>query len=691
MLYKTWVKSKSSKFPKGDVRLYNKFSDHRRSLKHVITMAKCHYYGKKINEHQGNLKKTWSVINELRGKRKTVIKPQFIINNVRITNRRIIANKFNNYFVSLASNMNNAVDETGNIAIERLTTFTEFMSESIPGSIFLSDCTSEEIFQIISNLENGKSSDIPIRIIKRSSKLISPILERHFNHLMKVGEFPDELKSAKITPIYKKGNDELFENYRPVSTLPIFGKLFEKVMYERLYNFLISKKVLNTEQFGFRKGHSTSHALNYSVNYIENALNDKKHVIGIFIDLSKAFDTIDHAILLSKLEHYGIRGNAHRLLASYLTNRTQYTSVLNEKSGKASIRYGVPQGSILGPLLFLLYINDILNCSGLGKFVLFADDTNIFVKGENKSDTLKIANKVLDSMYRYMKSNKLHINYNKCCYMHFSPNRNHNNTVNSALESEEESLTINEIEIDEVVETKFLGVTIDNKLSWVPHINELTKKLKCNIGLLNRIKDFIPKSHHKTLYHTLFESHLTYGITVWGGVAENKLKSIFTAQKMCVRIMFGDKAAYLDKFKTCVRSRPYGSQMLGSKFYMKEHTKPLFNKYDILVAQHLYHYHTIINVFKILKNHTPVSLYSCFNFAKSQRKQLTLITPRHSRNFVHTASSLWNIFKTTAPLNQIRDFSVSTNWIKCQLKQWLFRLQKIGDAIEWDDENFILW
>ena len=183
----------------------------------------------------------WEVINQLRGKTKRTIKPSFDINNVCINERRAIAQEFNKYFVSIASNMNKSMDDLGVINIAPLQTFQEFMPKSIPNSLFLNECSTFEIIQIINELETSKSSDIPIKVIKRANTIISPILALHFNYLMKIGKFPDTLKTGKINPIYKKEDKEQLENYRPISTLPIFGKIFEKLIYKRLYNFFVAQ------------------------------------------------------------------------------------------------------------------------------------------------------------------------------------------------------------------------------------------------------------------------------------------------------------------------------------------------------------------------------------------------------------------------------------------------------------------
>ena len=289
-LYKDWKSTCTKLNPDGDKNLHKIFSDYRKTLKHIINSEKNKLYNNKFEEASGNPKKTWEIINQLRGKRKKSLSPIFTIDNKRIMERRVIANEFNKYFISIACKLNENVQLQPD-------GFEKFLPTSQMQSMFLEECTEYEISDIINNLQNGKSSDIPIGVIKKTSKVLSPILTWQFNYLMKIGKFPDELKLGKVTPIFKKDNEELLENYRPVSTLPIFGKIFEKLIYSRLYSYFTSRGILHSKQFGFRKNHSTSHALNHSIDHIRHCLDKGDHVLGIFIDLSKAFDTIDHKIL----------------------------------------------------------------------------------------------------------------------------------------------------------------------------------------------------------------------------------------------------------------------------------------------------------------------------------------------------------------------------------------------------------
>lgn len=676
-LYRNWIES-FKVHENGDEKLKCIHKEHQSKLRWLIKAAKSKHFYNKFEKFQGDKKKTWKIINELRGKQKQNINTSFYIGNERIISRRVIADKFNTYFATLASNLNDTAYH--DIPITGFPSFESFMSKSCETSIFLEDCDEFEVLSIINELQNGKSSDIPITVVKSACNIISPYLSKLYNEQIASGIFPQILKTSKITPIYKKGNKELIENYRPVSTLPIFGKIFEKIIYSRLYKFLTYKQILLDSQFGFRKGHSTSHALHYSSNIIKQELVNKNHVLGIFIDLSKAFDTLDHRILLRKLENCGIRGVANDLLKSYLSDRTQYTCFLGEKSTLQPIIYGVPQGSVLGPLLFLIYINDIVNCIDASvKLVLYADDTNIFITDKDKNNLIQKANTVLKRVNDYMKSNLLHINVDKCCYMHFDPRSNHKE---ADTDEEEIALQINGVIIPEVESTKFLGVMIDNKLTWIPQIESLHKKLKSSTGMLRRMRDFIPKENYKTLYYALFESHLTYCITVFGHVAKIHSERLFTVQKHCIRILFGDQVAYKNKYKTCARTRPFDSQILGAEFYCKEHTKPIFHKLGILTFYNLYNYQLCIDTLKTIQSRTPNCLYMLYSISSRKNSTLLLHTNIVKGTYLSNRVNTWNnCIKLIAKSEIIHDIKISK--FKKDAKAALLKIQNSFDDTEW--------
>ena len=261
--------------------------------------------------------------------------------------------------------------------------------------------------------------------------------------------------------------------------------------------------------------------------------------------------------------------------------------------------------------------------------------------------------------------------------MHFNPFRRDTNPKDQT----KHVLNIQERVLEQVQETRFLGIIIDDQLSWTPHINDLTKRLKYHIGSINRIKDNIPKHLHKNLYHTLFESHLLYGITVWGGESNTKLEPLFKLQKKCLRILFGDTEAYLEKFRTCVRARPQGSQKLGAEFYSREESKPLFYTHDILTVYNAYIYHITLEVFKILKYRTPMSLYSLLTI--SSRKDTLLITPTsaHSSSFVSKSCTLWNLVRQKLKLYELAYIKHSA--AKASMKQLMLKLQSEGDKLAW--------
>jgi len=678
-LRKQWTDTINNSNVSGDEALHEIFTKYRRLLKHVINTAKNSYTCEKILENKEDSKKTWRIINELRGKCKRDIKPPFVINNEKIYERRVIANEFNKYFNSIASNMNEGIaDQSMNDLGFR--SFEDYLMPTADNTIFLQDCDPEELLEIIRKLDNSKASDIPIRIIKKSAHVITPILTQYYNILMKAGIFPGILKIGKITPVYKKGNPEDLGNYRPVSTLPIFGKIFEKVIYSRLYSFALSQNIINENQFGFRESHSTSHAINHSLSIIQESLSRKQHVLGIFIDLSKAFDTIDHKILLAKLGRYGIRGVAGSLIESYLSIRTQYTEVLKEKSDSLIIQFGVPQGSVLGPLLFLFYINDISRLSDIGVFVLFADDTNIFIEGKTAREVYRKGNELLKYLLRYMTLNKLHINMSKCCYIHFKP------PVRCKTEDTDHTqlnLEIDGFPIKQCTETKFLGVIIDEKLNWDAHIKYLKRKLGYATATLNRIRDGIPNHLHRDLYYTLFESHLSYCISAWGSAAQFRINTLWVAQKHCIRVLFGDKTAYLEKKSTCARARPFGLQNLGAEYHQLEVTKPLFKDNQILSVHNLYSYHCFMETLKILKLRQPICLFDKYKL--SYRKPTLLINSFPSNGFTERSTSVWN---SIAPSLKLTDFSAKIGPLKRQLKKLLFQNQHRENPNDWTVEDY---
>ena len=245
---------------------------------------------------------------------------------------------------------------------------------------------------------------------------------------MLAGVFPNKLKIAKVIPLYKSGNRNCTSNYRPISILPTISKIFKKLLHKRIYNFLEHSNLIYDYQFGFRQGHSSVHAVQTAISSVITSLNSSYYSVGIFIDFSKAFDTIQHSILLKKLNHYGIRGIrgiALDLIKDYLSNRKQYTFFDNQcSSSLMDITAGVPQGSVLVPLFFVTYVNDIINCTGNSvKIIMFADDTNIFISSRSLDELYEKANEILLKLRRYIDANYLHINLKKSKYICFKSNR----------------------------------------------------------------------------------------------------------------------------------------------------------------------------------------------------------------------------------------------------------------------------
>ena len=708
--YDQWKKSCRDDNKLGNEELYMRYKNFRFELRKIIKLAKKTFYFKKFESVQGNMKKTWKLINDLRGKPKNNIKASFIINGEMVQDRRVIAKEFNIFFSSIARNLNtkvysstlpNGQKEPG----DKFSTFLDPKKRSC-NSFFMSPCTKDEVTDIVRELENGKASDIPISLMKKTSSTLLDPLSKFFNYFLIHGIFPSILKKASVTPVFKKGDSRFLDNYRPVSTLPLFGKILEKLIYNRLHSFFTANNTIYENQYGFRKNHSTSHAVNLSVKQIIDQIEKKRHVIGIFIDLSKAFDTISHEKLIYKLNFYGLRGLSLKLIKSYLSGRTQTTKFQSENSDESNIEYGVPQGSVLGPLLFLIYVNDIVMSSDLGKFVLYADDTNIFVSGNSEAEAYEKAQSVLNAVYDYMYANQLHINVEKSCYMHFRHEYSNKERLVCARTDRTYdrllSLKLCDKKLKKVSKVKFLGVIIDEKLKWEAHIEHLQKKLKLSIIMIKRVKKFIPKKEYLKLYNALFTPHLTYCISVWGGISDYKLSKIFTLQKRCIRLLFGTELTFdhPEYYMTCARARTY-TEHTAPKNFLLEHTKPLFNENGFLSLRNLYKYFTLLELFKILKYKSPIPITELFTLSNQDYK-IYLLLPKFNldiglQSFVFSASRLWNqyakfMFEICSPdMSGIvipgsvknSDLSASASVIKSKIKKILLDEQKSGCEITW--------
>ena len=344
------------------------------------------------------------------------------------------------------------------------------MKAKVTFSLYLEPVTEQEIYKIVSSLKNSSPGydNLSPSILQLSLPLICPLLTHICNLSLSEGIFPDELKLANVIPIFKSGDHETFNNYRPVSILCTISKVFEKIMYSRLLNYLDHYKILFSYQFGFRKSHSTYMAFMVLIDKLTRALDEGKFVVGILLDFSKAFDTVDHDILLTKLSHYGIRGVPLLWFQSYLSNRQQFVTYNGVSSSVKTVKCGVPQGSILGPLLFLIYINDLVNVCSHCLPILFADDTNLFVSGVDMSHISEIVSKELAELSQWLKVNKLSLNLKKTQYMIFSRRKSKDETIN---------IKIDDQSISETKSSKFLGVYIDNSLNWKTHISYIAGKI----------------------------------------------------------------------------------------------------------------------------------------------------------------------------------------------------------------------
>ena len=497
-----------------------------------IDMAKKKYYRKFFEEHSENSKKQWQVINGLlnrNAKYSGSIKLKDEYGNVT-SDKSDVAARFNDYFSNIASNIKSQISTRQTFDPGG---FHQFLQEDpAKGTeITLRPVSSQEVFETINKFKNKATLDTKIEPMKCASKdaKFTEILAEIINTSFSQGIFPSALKNARVVPIHKGGSKTDVTNYRPISLLCSFSKIYEKLMHARVLEFLDSNESLFESQYGFRPGMSCEHALLNAQNKILHSLNSKKIALLLLLDYSKAFDVIEHPIMLKKLRHYGIKGVALKWFESYLSGRRQFVTIEGIDSQPIPIKYGVPQGSILGPLLFIIYINDLPNISKLAEFILYADDANIIITGTCVEEIQSKLNNLTSLLIKWVDSNGLALNLKKTHYMIFS---NQRTPALSDLE-----VSIAGVAIDRVKEARFLGVIIDEKLTWSNHIQAVKVKMNRYLGIMHKIKRHLPISARLQIYQSFVQSHVNFCSLVWGFTSKTHIDSLFTKQKQGVRIV----------------------------------------------------------------------------------------------------------------------------------------------------------
>jgi len=389
-------KFSKAKDPVIKTQLHKSFKSYRNLIVSLIRKSKTNHYTKYFNSHSSNMQKIWKGINELIGSKSST---SLSTPSIRIGQ-------------SLTS--------------DPISVANEKIKNPNPNSIFLNPSSSLEVFNIIKSLSLNKSSgphSIPTKILKLFNHDISKPLSFLFNLSFQTGKFPSLLKVSCVIPIFKKGSSTDVSNYRPISLLSNIEKILEKLMYSRLYSFLDNHKALYDRQFGFRKSHSTINTLLNIVERIRKSLDEGYLACGVFVDLQKAFDTVDHSILISKLKHYGVRGIANNWFRSYLSGRMQFVSLSHLKSTVKLIKHGVPQGSVLGPLLFLLYINDLHIAIKSCETFHFAGDTHLLHFNPSLKSLCNRVNQDLKRLLTWLKANKISLNAGKTEFVLFRSQR----------------------------------------------------------------------------------------------------------------------------------------------------------------------------------------------------------------------------------------------------------------------------
>lgn len=516
----------------------NFYSSRYRELQKLIEIMsksdKKSYYGNKFECSLHNPRHTWKVINELiynkTTESKSVLPKELCVNGVAYSEATDICDIFNDFFVNIGSNL---ADSNQSTFTSQTTSTQENASQNNCIHEF-PPVTEPEIINIIKSLNSNAAAgydEISSKVVKNSAKELAPILVQLINECFRTGSFPDLLKIARVLPIFKEGNSNDPGNYRPISILPILSKIYEMVIRNRMMLYLEKINFINKDQYGFQRNANTTAACLNLIEEIYKNIEQKHKTCSVFIDVRKAFDSVDHVMLIRKLEEIGFKDKTIDIFKSYLFNRKQFVMIGDDVSSERVIKTGVPQGSILGPLLFIIFVNDLFDCSFHGALQLYADDATL-TYGESSYDSLK--EKISDDIMKFnswMINNKLSLNFNKTNFIIYHlRNTDTQNIFNEVCFANHK--------IDRVEKTKYLGMIINESLNWNDHVDLVKKKVARFVGVLRRMSYLLDEKIKKQIYFAYIHSHVIYVNPIWSSVADYKLQELQVLQNKAMKAVY---------------------------------------------------------------------------------------------------------------------------------------------------------
>ena len=450
-----------------------------------------------------------------------------------IRDNKAIASSMNEYFCSIGNKLSEKIPNKANPLLS-----CEYPFETPPLSFSFSAIMTDKLSSTLNKMKTSHGSGhdgIASFYLKIAIPVVGGSLCDLFNKSLFAGKFPEDWKIARIAPIFKSGAKDERSNYRPISVLPFISRLFEKLIFNQFYEYLDANKSLYEHQSGFRLLHSVATALLASTNDWYLNIDKGKYTGLIFIDLKKAFDTVDHKILLKKLKMYGVTGLEYDWFTSYLDNRKQFCRVDGTSSGVRGINCGVPQGSCLGPLLFLIYINDLPFSLQKCHVSMYADDTAISLSSKSIDDLQNDLNLDLLNLQDWLHANKLSLNVVKTQSLIIGSGPSIRMIENQP--DAPPSFSIGDQDIEMITYTRYLGVQIDSKINWGKHIDTLKTKANRALGLIKYSKKYLPSDILNKMYRGIVEPHLSYCCSVWGCCSESKLDVLQKIQNRAARIV----------------------------------------------------------------------------------------------------------------------------------------------------------